>query len=94
MDPTVIRRHTIDGYSLLSGDDVLASAAPIVRSHHERVDGRGYPDGLAGEQIPLGARIVAACDAYDAMANTRHYRVGMENAKAFAILSAPILEAE
>lgn len=82
----VIRRHTIDGYALLSGDDVLASAAPIVRSHHERVDGRGYPDGLAGEQIPLGARIVAACDAYDAMANTRHYRVGMENAKAFAIL--------
>ncbi len=51
--------------------------APVIRHHHERVDGGGYPDGLQGKAMPLGARIVAACDAYDAMANTRQYREGM-----------------
>ena len=74
----MIRRHTIDGYELLSVDDLFASAAPIVRSHDERVDAHGYPDRLAGEQIPLGARIVAACDAGTRRdGNTRQYHVGM-----------------
>jgi HD-GYP domain-containing protein (c-di-GMP phosphodiesterase class II) len=82
----VIRRHTLDGHALLMAEPSLAAAAPIVRSHHERIDGRGYPDGLAGEQIPLGARVVAACDAHDAMANTRQYREGMGDERSIAVL--------
>jgi HD-GYP domain-containing protein (c-di-GMP phosphodiesterase class II) len=82
----VIRRHTVDGCALLLAEPSIAGAAPIVRSHHERMDGRGYPDGLVGAQIPLGARVVAVCDAYDAMANTRQYRVGMGDERAIAVL--------
>ena len=51
-----------------------ASAVPLVRAAHERWDGTGYPDGLAGEQIPLGARVLFACDCYDAMIADRPYR--------------------
>jgi HD-GYP domain-containing protein (c-di-GMP phosphodiesterase class II) len=53
-----------------------------VRGAHERWDGSGYPDGLAGEEIPLGARIVFACDTYDAMTTDRPYRAGMPPAEA------------
>ena len=53
--------------------------APLVRSSHERWDGRGYPDGLAGDDIPLGARIVSVCGAYDAMVTDRPYRRAMSN---------------
>ena len=59
-----------------------------VRHHHEAYDGRGYPDGLAGENIPLEARVLAIADTYDAMTSTRPYRDGMPNARALAILSA------
>ena len=52
----------------------LVPVARLVRSSHERFDGEGYPDGLAGEEIPLGARIVAVCDAYDAMTSQGSYR--------------------
>ena len=52
----------------------LAPLAPLVRSSHERFDGRGYPDGLRGDQIPRGAAIIAVCDAYDAMVGGRPYR--------------------
>jgi HD-GYP domain-containing protein (c-di-GMP phosphodiesterase class II) len=58
----------------------------IVRSHHERWDGGGYPDGLAAEAIPLGARIVAVCDAYDAMTTTRPYRAATSPQAAMAEL--------
>ena len=54
--------------------EVLSGALPVIRHHHERPDGRGYPDGLEGEEIPLGARIVAAADAYDVMLRGRPYR--------------------
>lgn len=83
----IVKRHTVDGEALLVGSPALAELAPIVRGHHERVDGAGYPDRLAGDGIPLGARIVAACDAFDAMANTRQYRDGMGADRAVAILS-------
>jgi HD-GYP domain-containing protein (c-di-GMP phosphodiesterase class II) len=59
---------------------------PVVRSAHERWDGRGYPDGLAGEQIPLGARIICACDAYNAMITERPYKSAMPVAEARAEL--------
>jgi putative two-component system response regulator len=70
----VIRTHTLIGDRLLEPLDLLASARPIVRHHHERWDGHGYPDGLAGDEIPLGARIVAVADAIEAMGSTRVYR--------------------
>ena len=82
----VMKRHTSVGEALVCESAVLAPIGSIVRGHHERVDGNGYPDGLRGEAIPLAARIVSVCDAYDAMAHTRQYRVGMGNDRAIAIL--------
>jgi hypothetical protein len=75
-----MKRHTIDGERLLRSTPGLEQAARFVRSHHERVDGRGYPDALAKNEIPLEARIIAASDGYDAMASTRHYREGLGGA--------------
>ena len=82
----VVKLHSIDGERMLRAEPALASAAPIVRSHHERIDGTGYPDGLVGRQIPLAARIISACDALDAMTHDRQYRKAMPIKLAFAIL--------
>jgi HD-GYP domain-containing protein (c-di-GMP phosphodiesterase class II) len=68
-----IRRHTAIGEGILGAAPALVPVAKLVRSTHERYDGRGYPDGLAGEAIPLGSRIVFACDAYEAMTADRPY---------------------
>jgi diguanylate cyclase (GGDEF)-like protein len=73
----VMKRHTLLGEQLLSGIPALANAARLVRASHEAWDGTGYPDGLAGREIPFGARIIAVCDAYDAMVTDRPYRDGM-----------------
>jgi diguanylate cyclase (GGDEF)-like protein len=81
-----MRRHTIIGDDLLLAAPPLRAVAPLVRSTHERWDGGGYPDRLAGEDIPLAARIVAACDAYDAMTTDRVYRRAMSTADARAEL--------
>jgi cyclic di-GMP phosphodiesterase len=72
----VVEQHTDIGYSLLAGssDELLDLAATIALTHHERVDGRGYPRGLEGDAIPLEGRIVAIADAYDAMTRDRPYR--------------------
>ncbi len=69
-----MRKHSGAGEQILNRVSFLRSAAIIVRHHHERFDGTGYPDGLAGEQIPLGARIFAFADTLDAMTSDRHYR--------------------
>ena len=69
----LMRSHPTIGAQMLSSVDFLAGALPVVRHHHERWDGRGYPDGLAGSDIPIGARIVAVCDAFDAMTSERPY---------------------
>jgi diguanylate cyclase (GGDEF)-like protein len=69
-----MRQHTILGERILSAAPALRPVATIVRSSHERWDGGGYPDGLAGESIPLAARIVAVCDAYEAITSDRCYR--------------------
>jgi HD-GYP domain-containing protein (c-di-GMP phosphodiesterase class II) len=69
-----VRTHTEAGAQLLRDLPELAAAAPLVLSHHERWDGRGYPQGLQGEAIPLGARIIAVADAFDAMTSERPYR--------------------
>jgi two-component system, cell cycle response regulator len=81
-----MRRHTIIGERILMAAPALAPVAAIVRSTHERWDGQGYPDALADEEIPLGARIVAVCDAFDAMTTDRPYREGMSAEEALAEL--------
>jgi HD-GYP domain-containing protein (c-di-GMP phosphodiesterase class II) len=68
-----VRRHTLIGERILGAAPALGAAAKIVRSTHERWDGTGYPDALAGPEIPLGARIVFVCDAFDAMTTGRPY---------------------
>jgi HD-GYP domain-containing protein (c-di-GMP phosphodiesterase class II) len=81
-----MRRHTLIGERILSAAPALAGVARLVRSSHERFDGTGYPDGLAGEKIPLGSRIVAVCDAYDAMTSERPYRESLPAAQAIVEL--------
>ena len=74
MEQVAMMAHPRIGASILERMPDLAELVPIVRHHHERYDGRGYPDGLAGEQIPLGARILAVADAFEAMTSNRPYR--------------------
>src|SRR6185503_18430659 len=85
----VIKRHPADGQEMLDRiGGVLADVGLIVRGHHERWDGRGYPDGLVGEQTPLAARIICACDAYSAMTTDRPYRPAMPREAAIEELHA------
>ncbi len=83
-----MQRHAALGEEIIAPLRSTAALLPIVRSHHERVDGRGYPDGLRGDEIPLGARIVAIADAYDAMLSPRPYRPALGTAKALTTLQA------
>jgi two-component system, cell cycle response regulator len=82
-----MHRHTLIGERIVLAAPALASSAPLVRSSHERIDGGGYPDGLHGEQIPLGSRIIAACDAFDAMTSKRSYREATSPEAAFEELT-------
>jgi two-component system cell cycle response regulator len=68
-----VRRHPLIGERIIGAAPALAAASKLVRSTHERLDGSGYPDGLAGDQIPLGARVIAVCDAFTAMTAPRPY---------------------
>lgn len=87
----VMQRHTIEGQSMLDRvGGLLGQVGEIVRSCHERWDGTGYPDELAGEQIPLAARIVFACDAYNAMTTDRIYRPRMKPQEAIDELQANV----
>jgi putative nucleotidyltransferase with HDIG domain len=83
----IMKTHTVKGAAILQSIAGLAPMIPIIRNHHERWDGSGYPDGLAGEQISRLARIVAVADAFDAMTSERPYRAGMSTAAAFAELT-------
>jgi diguanylate cyclase (GGDEF)-like protein len=74
-----IRSHTLIGERIVSAAPSLSHTATLVRSTHERVDGRGYPDGLQAAQIPLGSKVIAVCDAYDAMTTNRAYRPAMSH---------------
>jgi putative nucleotidyltransferase with HDIG domain len=83
----VIKAHTIEGQRMLDRvGGMMREVGQVVRSSHEWWDGSGYPDGLAGEQIPLESRIVSACDAFNAMTTTRPYRRAMSKADALAEL--------
>jgi two-component system, cell cycle response regulator len=83
---TFMRRHTVIGERIVSAAPALAEVALLVRSSHERHDGAGYPDRLAGDAIPMGARIISVCDAFDAMTADRSYRVAMAPQDALAEL--------
>ena len=84
----LIRQHSLIGERILSVAPALRAVGTLVRSSHERWDGHGYPDGLAGEDIPIGARIIAVCDAYDAMRSDRPYSAPMSEQDALEELQA------
>jgi putative nucleotidyltransferase with HDIG domain len=83
----VIKQHTIIGADMLSRIPFFEEVVPLVRSAHERWDGAGYPDALAGDDIPLGARIICTCDAYNAMVTERPYKSAMPRGAAVAELA-------
>ena len=82
----LIKQHPVFGASIVSTFASYGNGHLMVRHHHERWDGEGYPDGLAGEAIPIGARIIAVADSYDAMTSARSYRGAMSHERAVAIL--------
>ena len=84
----LMRQHTVAGERIIASSPALADVAPLVRSSHERWDGKGYPDRLVAEQIPRGARIIAVCDSYHAMTSDRAYRRALSPETALAELRA------
>ena len=83
----LMREHPLIGERILRAIPGLGSVARMVRHEHERFDGGGYPDGLRGEEIPIGSRIILACDAYHAMTSNRAYRGAMAHDEAIAELA-------
>jgi HD-GYP domain-containing protein (c-di-GMP phosphodiesterase class II) len=83
-----VRRHPVIGERILAAAPALAGAARIVRSTHERYDGGGYPDRLAGDEIPLEARIISVCDAFHAMTSERPHRPARAHTQALDELRA------
>jgi HD-GYP domain-containing protein (c-di-GMP phosphodiesterase class II) len=83
-----MRRHPLVGAQIVAPFESFAAAAFIIRHHHERWDGSGYPDGLAGGAIPRGSRIVAVADVWDALTSARPYRPALSRDEAVAILHA------
>jgi HD-GYP domain-containing protein (c-di-GMP phosphodiesterase class II) len=82
----IVKKHPSIGDSIVSELGLVPEERSIIRHHHERWDGKGYPDGLAGEQIPMLARIVSVVDAFDAMTSKRAYRDAMSREEALAEL--------
>jgi putative nucleotidyltransferase with HDIG domain len=82
----LMSQHTIVGAEIMRDIEFLAEASKVVRSHHERWDGDGHPDGLAGDQIPLNARVFAVADVFDALTTNRPYRVALSFAQARAMI--------
>ena len=85
-EQTRMRTHPVVGADLIRSLRTLDDVRPIVRYHHERLDGSGYPEGLAGEAIPLGARIMAVVDVYDALRSERPYKAPLPHARVAEIL--------
>ena len=82
----LMRRHPVVGEGIVESIEPLAHLSPVIRAEHERWDGRGYPDGLSGEEIPLISRVVFACDAFHAMTSDRPYRNAMGTSEALGEL--------
>lgn len=85
-EPAFMRRHPAIGDRILSAAPALRPVARVVRASHAQWDGTGYPDGLSGERVPLGARVIAVCDAFSAMTSQRPWRPAMSEAAAVARL--------
>lgn len=85
---TVMQQHSLIGYDMLRHNPLLTDAAEIVLTHHERYNGSGYPMGLRGEDIPLGARICAITDTFDALTSIRPYRTPMSFEEACAYIQS------
>ncbi len=85
-DYAIVKRHAIYGAEIVADSPALKSIAPAIMAHHEHIDGSGYPKGLLGPQVPLNARIVSVCDAFDALSNTRRYRPDLDREAAIEIL--------
>jgi HD-GYP domain-containing protein (c-di-GMP phosphodiesterase class II) len=83
----LVREHPALGAGIVSQVEAIRHLAPVVRGHHERYDGTGYPDKLAGPRIPLAARIVTVCDVYDALRSRRPYRPAFSHNTALQIMS-------
>jgi two-component system cell cycle response regulator len=83
---TFMHQHTVIGQRIVSVAPALVRAGAFIRSSHERFDGAGYPDRLAGEQIPIGARVIAVCDAFEAIVSDRPYRAARSPQQALAEL--------
>jgi putative two-component system response regulator len=83
-------KHTIEGARLLnhSGSPIFQAASIIARTHHERWDGSGYPDGLKGEEIPLSGRIMALVDVFDALTTKRPYKTQMQPDAAYDLIKS------
>ncbi len=81
-----VRRHTLVGQRIVAASPALKEVARVIRASHERWDGQGYDDRLAGEEIPLAARIIFACDAFEAMTTERPYRERLDQAEAVAVM--------
>ncbi|OWK39476.1 GAF domain/HD domain protein [Fimbriiglobus ruber] len=84
----LIKRHPADGARIVEPLRSARDLIPLIRWHHERVDGKGYPDGLAGSQLPLIVRVLAVADVYDALASDRPYRVAMPHARCREVMVA------
>lgn len=84
----IIKKHPEYGVNIIGNIDLFRECLPIVRWHHERLDGKGYPDGLKGDEIPLLVRISAIADIFDAMTSTRAYRRGMDLEKVLEIMNS------
>ena len=87
-DWVLMKEHSTFGEELFlaTGHDLALEVAPLIRHHHESFDGRGYPDGLDGERIPLACRVLALVDAYDAITNTRPYHAARSHETAMGML--------
>jgi HD-GYP domain-containing protein (c-di-GMP phosphodiesterase class II) len=69
-----VKQHPVQAFTLLKGIELFSDILPLIRHHHERVDGRGYPDGLKNDEIPVGARIIHVAESFDSMTAERPYR--------------------
>ena len=85
-EQSVMREHPVISANIMQPVELLADAAELVRHHHEHCDGSGYPDGLRGEAIPMGSRIILVADAFDAMTTDRPYRKGRSRVEALNVL--------
>jgi putative two-component system response regulator len=88
----LVKQHPLEGVRILDGLRSIQGVLPLVRSHHERLDGGGYPDGLRGDEIPLLVRVLSVTDVFDAISSERPYRPALADAECFQILRSNAAE--